>query len=145
MNRLFIFICTSALLLAGCATTDGTRGAYDDGHYVAAHDGFGDYYYDQPQIVASYDPWYHGYGFGWYGAGYGPWGFGGWGPWFYGPPWYWHHHHHSWYATGVAAAGPAYRPAPNRQQQARRIGEPSGNRHESGIRAPRHGFEHQRP
>jgi len=157
MIRQHFIVCTCALLLAGCATTDGTRSsanAYDNGHYVAAHDGLGHYYYDQPQVVTSYDPWYpgfgwYGYGFGWYGPGFGPWGFRGWGSWYGPPPWYWHHHHHhDWYVAGATQAGPGFRPAPSHPQealQARHFGQPSGNPRGPAIRAPRHGSQHQRP
>jgi hypothetical protein len=122
MKRGF-FVASLVLALAACATNnsayrhgDGSyRGAYNDGYYAAAENGYGDYYYDRPQIV--YDDYSgYGYGCGAFGYSFGSpgWGFGarlGYDPWFYGPcgynawygfgyPWGWyqpwprHHHHH---------------------------------------------------
>jgi hypothetical protein len=107
-----------ALALGGCATYDSgyrqgyadgnDRGSYNDGYYVAPENGYGDYYYDRPQVVAD-EYWDYGYpysGFG-YGFGYFPGNFGfgfnsgfGYSPWYgYGYPYYWYrpgprHHHH---------------------------------------------------
>ena len=107
------------LALGGCATYDsanhaayrdgGYGGNYDGGYYSAPADGYGDYYYDRPEVVVDYGAGFGGpyasYGFGF---GYAPWGFG-YDPWFYRPWWGdgdgdaddWHHHR------------PGHRPGPN--------------------------------
>ena len=116
-----------ALMLGACATSDTAyrhgdgsyRGPYDGGYYAAAHNGYGDYYYDRPQIV--YDEGYACNGFG-YGFGPPGWSFGagfGYDPWFggscfgsagygFGYPYYWYrpwprHHHHGPPDSGHAA------------------------------------------
>lgn len=107
------------LALGACASTGTTsyrhadgdyQGAYDGAYYAPAHDGYGDYYYDRPQIVddGGYGCGAFGYGFGapgWsFGMGYGydPWldspcGFGAWYgmgyPWGWYRPWPRHRHH----------------------------------------------------
>jgi hypothetical protein len=120
MKRRFLIASMLALALGACASNDSAyrhgdgsyRGAYNDGYYAAAENGYGDYYYDRPQVV--YDG-YYGYGCGALGYGFGApgWGFGarfGYDPGFYGPcgynawygfgyPWGWYqpwprHHHH---------------------------------------------------
>ena len=94
-----------ASMLGACASTNS-------GYYTPSHDGYGDYYYDNPQVivdehVAPYwdSPYWGGYyGFG-YGLGYFPGdcfgfqygyapGFCGstYDPWLYGG--YYRHHHH---------------------------------------------------
>jgi hypothetical protein len=107
MKSRFAILSVLAFALAGsgCATyqpgyADGSyTGAYNDGYYASAQNGYGDYYYDRPQVVYDDYGFYSGFGFGY---GYGPWGFG-YNPWFYRPwwgynPWCgwggWHHHHH---------------------------------------------------
>ena len=102
MNRRLL-IATLALALGACATNDTAyrhgdgsySGAYDGGYYAAAENGYGDYYYDRPQI--AYDDYYGCGGFG-YGFGSPGWGFGarfGYDPWFYGPCGY-----NAWYGFG---------------------------------------------
>jgi hypothetical protein len=93
-----------ASMLGACATTHS-------GYYTPGHDGYGDYYYDNPQVIVDehYAPYWDGpywggyYGFG-YGLGYFPgdcFGFqygyasgfcGYYDPWLYGG--YYRHHHH---------------------------------------------------
>lgn len=105
----------------GSGYDDGNYDAYSgDGYYSPGSDGYGDYYYDRPQVIYndSYSSYYggpyygNGYGYGSYGFGYGlsyfPHnGFGiGFGSGYYGgypygySPWYpgyyynGHHRHH---------------------------------------------------
>ena len=55
---------------SGCATyqagyADGSyTGAYDGGFYASARSGYGDYYYDRPQVVYEDYGSYSGFGFG---------------------------------------------------------------------------------
>jgi len=103
MIRRIATIVLFALALGGCATDpayrgDGNyRGAYNDGYYSAPADGYGDYYYDRPQVV--FDAGYYGYGgpYAGYGFGFGsPWVFGfGYDPWFR-YPWYGYRYPHHW-------------------------------------------------
>lgn len=94
MNRLALSV-AFALMLGGCASYDSN---YAGGYYAPGHDGYGDYYYDNPQVIvdeyyAPYWGWggyfpYDGFGFqpgfgsGWYGGYpygyYDPWSFYGW-------------------------------------------------------------------
>ncbi len=120
-----IVLAALAIALGGCATTDpgyrqahrdgSYRGAYDGGYYAESSDGYGDYYYDRPQLIVN--EYYGGYGYPYGGFGFGsPWQFGygsrfGYDPWFrdpwFGYGWYrpWpRHHHHPPGRVGVAAA-----------------------------------------
>ena len=121
MKRRLVIAAALAFALGACASNDTAyrhgdgsyRGAYNDGYYAAAENGYGDYYYDRPQVV--YDDGYVCNGSG-YGFGSPGWGFGarfGYDPWFDGPcgysawsgsgyfgypyygyrPWPRHHHH----------------------------------------------------
>lgn len=177
MLRPEMFIAAAAAVaLAGCATT-GTTGngalgvTTDGGYYVAADNGNGDYYYDQPQVVNDYAPWQFsvGFGSGWYGPGFGPWGwygpgygYWGWyGPgwWWYGPPpGYWHHHHHAIPASFAAATccqrdAFAARPVQPVQMQMRGVQRPASAWREPPerrpmrmeMREPRHDFPRPRP
>ena len=111
-----------ALTLGACATYDSgyadragrdgysSSDAYSsgDGYYAAGHDGYGDYYYDNPQLIVDqhygsswggyYNFGYPSYGYD-YGGGYFPYnGFGpGWSggyPYGYYAPWYGYQHQH---------------------------------------------------
>ncbi len=148
-----VAIALGAALLAGCATTETHGGgqaanAAGDGYYVAAHDGYGDYWYNDPQVMANYGQWGFGYGYGWYGPGFSPWGFG-YSPWFYGPPWwYWHHHHHhDGHVADVVAAAPGFHrnAAQQHDRPSQRAPDPAPPRHGPENRAPDHGFQHPRP
>jgi hypothetical protein len=91
-----------ASILGACATTN-------PGYYAPGHDGYGDYYYDNPQVIVDehYAPYWGGYyGFG-YGLGYFPgdcFGFqygyapgfcgGYYDPWWYGGYYHYRRHHH---------------------------------------------------
>ena len=104
MIRRFAIPTTLALLLGACAS-------YDSGYYAPGHAGYGDYYYDNPQVIVDehYPYWGGYYGFGFFGPGYGlgyfpgdcfgfPYGYApGFCDGFYDPWWYvgyYHRHHH---------------------------------------------------
>ncbi len=125
-----IVVAAFALALGGCAiydsnyrpaSADGSyRGNYDGGFYAAPAGGYGDYYYDRPEVVVN--EFYGGYGYPYTGFGYGfgyfpgRFGFGvGYDPWYY-RPWYgygdpygwhrrWPHHHAVPTNTRVTAVG----------------------------------------
>ena len=109
MIRRLAILAALALMLGACATYNsgyaergGRDGYYNsdayssgDGYYAAGHDGYGDYYYDNPQVVI--DEHYGSYGGGYSDYGYSPFGFGyGWGypyngfglQFGFGPGWY---------------------------------------------------------
>lgn len=104
MIRPFVIASIVALALSACATSgSGYRQGYNGGYYAAAGNGYGDYYYDRPQVVVDD---YFGYGYPYSGFGYGfnyfPGSFGfGYYPWHgYGYPYGWYqpwprHHHHN--------------------------------------------------
>ena len=123
-----------ALAASGCATYDDAynQGYRTGGTYYAAANGYGDYYYDRPEVV------FNDYGPG----GYGGYGYGfGYDPWFYNQ-WYccrdrddWdghdrdhdhdhgrdHDHDHDgddWRRHGAWQRGVAYRPGPDRHGHA---------------------------
>jgi hypothetical protein len=116
MNRRTAALAVLAIALGGCATygpgyyADGTyAGPYNGGYYSAPAAGYGDYYYDYPQVSYQYPDYYYG-PYGGFGYGYSPWWGFGYNPWFFGAcrgdcdgdrdDW-WHHHHHHW--TGQEA------------------------------------------
>jgi hypothetical protein len=121
MIRRIFLTAAFAFVLGGCATDsvyhDGSYGGhYDGGYYSAPADGYGDYYYDRPQVVVDGYPDYFYGPYAGYGFGYASWGFG-YNPWFYRPwwvygyhPWWgdhdhdgddwWRHHHHHWSGQG---------------------------------------------
>ncbi len=147
-----------SLAVTGCATTapagyaDGSyAGPYDGGYYAAAHNGYGDYYYDRPEVVYDDYGFYPGFGFG-FGYGYGPWGFG-YNPWYYRPgwgPWWgwggWHHHHHHWDGHAwphVAHAGAAPQRMPVQARSA--PGAARGERRSDPVRMPSRGGGQKHP
>ncbi len=147
-----------ALALVGCATYDSVnreayrdgsyRGNYDGGYYSAPADGYGDYYYDRPEVVFSaYDAGYFGGPYAGFGFG-SAWGSGfGYDPWFYHPwygyryPYYWHRpwHHH---AVSVGIDGrDVQRPmqaAPVRHSFQPDTGSRTGGPRDGGRMRPRH-------
>jgi hypothetical protein len=130
---------TIALLLGACAS-------YYSGYYAPGHAGYGDYYYDNPQIIVDeycgggpywggyYDYGYPSYGFG-YGLGYfpgdcfgsqfgyGPGFYGGYYPWWYGGYYRRHHHDHDH----------------DRDDQGRTVARNDGMRHEASQFSDRNG------
>lgn len=97
------------LALGGCASYDpgayghrdgSYRGGYNDGYYAVAADGYGDYYYDRPEVVVNdFGTGYYGagyYGYPYFGFGYGPRSRFGYDPWFYNP-WYGYGYSQAWY------------------------------------------------
>ncbi len=110
LMRRIVIAALFALALDGCATNDtgyrhsyadgSYRGRYDDGYYAASADGYGDYYYDRPQVVINdySSGFYGGYGYG-FGFYPGRFGFGarfGYDPWLYNP-WYGYGYPYGWY------------------------------------------------
>jgi hypothetical protein len=118
-----------ALVLGGCATYDSGyrhgygdgsyRGDYNDGYYAAAENGYGDYYYDRPQIVWN-EP--YGYGYPWSGFGYG---------------FSLRYGYDPWYGYGYPYGG--YRPWPRHNHNDHDADDPPGgwsnNHHVGGVRA----------
>jgi hypothetical protein len=154
-----------ALALGSCASYDSGyrhgyadgnyRGSYNDGYYAAAENGYGDYYYDRPQVVMDeygsfgygfgYSPGYYGFGFG-SGFGYNPWyGYGY--PYYWYQPWPRHHHHDNdhdaddpppggWSVGGHAGIAHA--------QAMTALGGPSGVQLNSPVRQPGLDYRYQR-
>jgi len=167
MIRRIAMTAAFALALGGCATDSAHRdgsygGNYDGGYYSAPSDGYGDYYYDRPEVVIDYGAGYFGGPYVGYGFGFGPpWAFGfGYNPWFYRPWWGdgdgdaddWHHrwhkpgpHHHAdpvdlsrhnvQVQTSMAPRQqPDRLPPPNGRQG---TGQRDGGRHQQPTRPPR--------
>lgn len=131
------------LALASCASYDSSyrhgygdgsyRGSYNDGYYAAPENGYGDYYYDRPQVVVD-DYFGYGYpysGFG-YGFGYSSGGFGSNWPFSY-DPW----SYNRWYGYGYPYGW--YRPQPHHDYNDHDAddfpGGWSGNRHGGQIQS----------
>jgi hypothetical protein len=109
MNHRLAVAVVLALTLGACATYDGSRNANGEvrdggyGYYMPGHDGYGDYYYGDPQFVLDehYAPgwggaYWGGYGFSYpgFGFGYGSGYYGGYSdPWWYGGYDYRRRHH----------------------------------------------------
>ena len=127
-----------ALMLGACASYDsGYNRGYSSGtgYYVPGNEGYGDYYYDNPQVIVDdrYRPYWDGYGgyspyngFG-FQFGFGPGWYGGY-PYGYSEPWYGyrHHHHHRRDHDGdndgddrprIGSAAPITTPGPGHAQQ----------------------------